>query len=208
MENEKKQRFSKFKSIRDSLFNNEEIDEDYPEYENENEESAGGSYGDDDLKDIFNENSSSSKPSFKFDDVSSSSTRSSSTSNAGGSSATGYGYSSGSSRSSSYSPRSSSRSNVYSMNNQPKIKLALLKLEKIEDAVRVADEILNKDTIILFDLSAVSPELKRRIIDFIDGVRYTCGAKIKTVADYTYLVVPEYIELTGDLFKKINNGEI
>ena len=48
----------------------------------------------------------------------------------------------------------------------------------------------------------------RRIIDFLDGVRYTCGAQMENVADYTYVVVPKDVELTGDLFNKIDTTNL
>jgi len=103
-----------------------------------------------------------------------------------------------------YSPKQNS--NVYQMKTKPKFTLSILRLERLEDAVKVADEIMSGNTISLIDLRNVNKEIQRRIIDFLDGVRYTCDAKMEIVADFTFVVVPKDVELTGDLFSQIDTS--
>lgn len=98
--------------------------------------------------------------------------------------------------------------NIYKMDDKPKFRLSILRLDKLEDAVKVADGILTGNTITLIDLRSVPRDIVRRIIDFIDGVRYTCGAKMEIVADYTYVVVPKDVELTGDLLSQIDTSNL
>ena len=106
------------------------------------------------------------------------------------------------------SASSSSATNIYKMSSKPKFRLSILRLEKLEDAVKVADDILSGNTITVVDLRSMQKEISRRIIDFLDGVRYTCGAKMEIVADYTYVVVPKDVELTGDLFSQIESNNV
>ena len=94
------------------------------------------------------------------------------------------------------------------MSSKSKFRLSILRLEKLEDAVKVADDIMSGNTITLIDLRIVPREIVRRIIDFLDGVRYTCEAKMEIVADYTYVVVPKDVELSGDLFSQIDTSSL
>lgn len=179
-------KFSKFKAFtKGALFGPEEENEQF----NEGAES-NNTYGD-------YENGYSS--GYSFEDVNSSSYSGSSYST----------YSSGSDLGSSFDSAKSSSSNIYKMGtSKPKFKLSILRLEKLEDAVKVADNILSGSTITLVDFQHVQKDVMRRIIDFLDGVRYTCGAQMENVADYTYVVVPKDVELTGDLFNKIDTTNL
>lgn len=94
------------------------------------------------------------------------------------------------------------------MSSKAKFKLSILRLERLEDAVKVADNIMEGNIITLIDLRSVPREIVRRIIDFIDGVRYTCEAKMEIVADYTYVVVPKDVELAGDLLSQIDTSNL
>ncbi len=110
--------------------------------------------------------------------------------------------------SASYGSYSSSGGQIYKMDKKTKFRLSILRLEKLDDAVKVADEIMSGNTITLVDLRCVQKETVRRIIDFLDGVRYTCEAKMEIVADYTYVVVPKDVELSGDLFSQLDTGSL
>lgn len=112
--------------------------------------------------------------------------------------------------SSSYSPSSDKfSSNIYRMDSATqKLKLTILRLERLEEAVKVADCITEGNTIALVDFRNVQRDVFRRIVDFIDGVRYTCGAQMESIADYIYVLFPSDIELTGDLLNQIDTGDI
>lgn len=163
-----------------------------PEEENEqmNEGTENNSYGD------YEKSYSSG---YSFEDMSSSSYSSPSYSS----------YAGGSDLGSGFDTSKASSGNLYKMGGaKPKFKLSILRLEKLEDAVKVADNILSGSTITLVDFQHVQKDVMRRIIDFLDGVRYTCGAQMENVADYTYVVVPKDVELTGDLFNKIDTTNL
>ncbi len=175
--------------------------------ENEERESAGRSS--ESYSDSYNDDSGyssrkSSYSAFDFDDYSSSSKGSTSSYSFG----TNDVSSSSFGASDTFGSASESAGNIYKMSGKPKFKLSILRLERLEDAVKVADNIMEGNTITLIDLRSVPREIVRRIIDFIDGVRYTCEAKMEIVADYTYVVVPKDVELTGDLLSQIDTSNL
>lgn len=175
--------------------------------ENEERESAGKSS--ESYSDSYNDDSGyssrkSSYSAFDFDDYSSSSKGSTSSYSFGANDVSSSGFGA----SDTFGSTSESAGNIYKMSAKPKFKLSILRLERLEDAVKVADNIMEGNTITLIDLRSVPREIVRRIIDFIDGVRYTCEAKMEIVADYTYVVVPKDVELTGDLLSQIDTSNL
>lgn len=187
-------RFSKLRAFARDAFSSQEYDYNDNDYYSDEEDSyeKAGSKGDvfDDTEKKSYPYQSSYSSSYSFDTDKSSSYSSSSLS--------GH---------SSYSEKSG-KSTLYKMNGKTKFRLSILRLEKLDDAVKVADEIMSGNTITLVDLRCVQKETVRRIIDFLDGVRYTCEAKMEIVADYTYVVVPKDVELSGDLFSQIETGSL
>lgn len=198
MKDESGKRFSKLKAFAKDAFANQDYDYRDDDYYQDDEDSYDkiGSKTESDSKDSSSSYSSfssySSQPSYK------SSYSSGSSSSASSSSFGSY---------SAYN-ESSSSGTIYRMDGKSKFRLSILRLEKLDDAVKVADEIMSGNTITLVDLRCVQKETVRRIIDFLDGVRYTCEAKMEIVADYTYVVVPKDVELSGDLFSQIDTSSL
>lgn len=197
--------FSRIKAFaKGAMSSPDEYDDDIEERESagRNSESYSDSYNADSS---YSSRKSSGYSAFDFDDYSSSSNQSSSTSYSFGSndvSSSSFG------ASDTFGSSSESASNIYKMSSKAKFKLSILRLERLEDAVKVADNIMEGNIITLIDLRSVPREIVRRIIDFIDGVRYTCEAKMEIVADYTYVVVPKDVELTGDLLSQIDTSNL
>lgn len=194
MKDETGKRFSKLRAFAKDALTSQDYtynDDEYYQEEDDSYDKAGSPFDDVSSKSTSYSSSHSQQSSYK-------STSDSSSDNSYGfksSSASGY---------SSYSEQSTG-SNIYKMSStKSKFRLSILRLEKLDDAVKVADEIMSGNTITLVDLRSVAKETVRRIIDFLDGVRYTCEAKMEIVADYTYVVVPKDVELSGDLFSQID----
>ena len=117
---------------------------------------------------------------------------------------------SSSASSSSYStPKSNS--NIYNMNDAKgsgKLKVTLFVLEDLEDARNVADSMKERNVVIICDMSKISVNEERRVLDFLDGVRYVCNSKLETISARLYLVVPEAAELSGDFFSQVEHPSI
>lgn len=197
MKDETGKRFSKLRAFAKDAFANQDYDYRDDEYYHEDEDSydKAGSKSESEYNDA---------PSSSFSSYSSQSSYKSSYSSGSGSASSSSSYGG---YSSSYGDTASSGT-IYRMDGKSKFRLSILRLEKLDDAVKVADEIMSGNTITLVDLRCVQKDTVRRIIDFLDGVRYTCEAKMEIVADYTYVVVPRDVELSGDLFSQIDTGSL
>ena len=197
MKDESSKRLSKLKAFaRDALSGQDNRDSDYYKDDDDSYEKIGSKYDGDEYED-------SAPSSYSgYSSYSSQSAFKPSYSPAETPSDTSFGYSSSS------ADFKTESSQLYRVDKNSKFRLSILRLEKLDDAVKVADEIMSGNTITLVDLRCVQKDTVRRIIDFLDGVRYTCEAKMEIVADYTYVVVPRDVELTGDLFSQLDTGSL
>ena len=97
---------------------------------------------------------------------------------------------------------------VVNIHAAAKLQVVLFKPEKFGDETRnIADELLKMHTIVL-NLEQTSKEASRRIIDFLSGIAYANGGKIKKVATETFVVTPYNVDITGEDFmdELENNG--
>lgn len=104
--------------------------------------------------------------------------------------------------------RTSSRNKVININATAKLAVALFKPERFGEETRaIADELLKTHTVVL-NLENTNRDMSRRIIDFLSGVAYANGGKIKKVASSTFIIIPNNVDLTGDdlLDELENNG--
>ena len=86
--------------------------------------------------------------------------------------------------------------------------VVLFKPENFGEETRaVADELLKMHTVVL-NLEETNKDTSRRIIDFLSGVAYANGGKIKRVSTCTYIITPYNVDLTGDevMDELENNG--
>lgn len=107
------------------------------------------------------------------------------------------------------SPRFKNRdkkNGVLKIRPSSKIKVVLVKPEKFGEEIKnVADELLKFNTIVL-NLEDVVKAESRRIIDFLSGVAYANGGKIKRVSTDTYVVTPCNVDLEGeDILGELEN---
>lgn len=104
-------------------------------------------------------------------------------------------------------PLKSTSANIYKMDSvkqTKKLKVTLFVLEDMDDARNVADCMIDKGVVTLADMTKLPTESVRRVLDFLDGVKYVCKSKIEVIADKIYLIVPEAAELSGDFFGQVD----
>ena len=97
---------------------------------------------------------------------------------------------------------------VVNIHATAQLQVVLSKPESFGDETRaVADELIEMHTVVL-NLENTNKDVSRRIIDFLSGVAYANGGKIKRVATSTYIITPYNVDLTGDdvLDELENNG--
>lgn len=74
-----------------------------------------------------------------------------------------------------------------------------------EETCSVADELLKMHTVVL-NLENTQKDVSRRIIDFLSGVAYANGGKIKRVATNTFIITPYNVDLMGeDVMDELEN---
>lgn len=98
-------------------------------------------------------------------------------------------------------------SNIYNMNNaRPvnKFKLNSILLRDIYDAKNVASLMMDKDTIIVVNLSMLTEDQKIRAMDFLDGAKFVTKSVFARFAENICAFVPESVELFGDFFSQID----
>lgn len=97
-------------------------------------------------------------------------------------------------------PRSHSTSNVYDMNSGravENVKINLFVLEDLDDARNVADSMKQRSIVCIVDFKKLSVEDERRVLDFLDGVKYMLNSKVTKIADRMFLIVPDTALLSG-----------
>lgn len=105
-------------------------------------------------------------------------------------------------------PSTGSGNKVVNIHATAQLQVVLFKPERFgEETCAVADELLKMHTVVL-NLENTNKDVSRRIIDFLSGVAYANGGKIKRVATSTFIITPYNVDLTGDdvLDELENNG--
>lgn len=78
------------------------------------------------------------------------------------------------------------------------IQVALVKPERFDDAIAIADHLADHRTVVL-NLEATSKDVQRRLIDFLSGAAYAHGGRIKRVANSTFIITPSNVDVMGEL---------
>ena len=101
--------------------------------------------------------------------------------------------------------------NIYHMNEAKptgKLKVSLFVLEDMDDARNVADCMIERNIVTICDFTKITSDEQRRVLDFLDGVKYVCNSRIENISSRIYLIVPEAAELSGDFFSQIDQDTL
>jgi cell division inhibitor SepF len=102
--------------------------------------------------------------------------------------------------------RSEERKNkVVNIHATTQLKVILVKPERFEDASEIADYLKDRRTVVI-NLESTNKDVARRLIDFLSGVAYDGGGKIKKVAANTYIITPYHVDIEGDLIDELENN--
>ncbi len=92
----------------------------------------------------------------------------------------------------------SGNNKVVNIHATAQLQVVLSKPERFGEETRaVADELIKMHTVVL-NLENTNKDVSRRIVDFLSGVAYANGGKIKRVATSTFIITPYNVDLTGD----------
>lgn len=78
------------------------------------------------------------------------------------------------------------------------MQVVIVKPDHFEDVTMIADHINAKRSVVL-NLEASNRETSRRIIDFISGVAYANHGTIRKVANSTFMITPNEVDISGEL---------
>lgn len=98
---------------------------------------------------------------------------------------------------------------VVNIHATAQLQVVLFKPERFgEDTCTIADELLKMHTVVL-NLENTEKDISRRIVDFLSGVAYANGGKIKRVATSTFIITPYNVDLTGeDVMDELENNGV
>lgn len=82
--------------------------------------------------------------------------------------------------------------------SQAQMQVVLVKPERYEDVTSIADHLNDKKTVVL-NLESADRDLSRRIVDFLSGATYANHGNIKKVSKGTFLLVPNGVDMMGEL---------
>ena len=97
---------------------------------------------------------------------------------------------------------------IVNMNVTAQLQVILVKPEVFQDTKQIADHLNSKKTVVL-NLESTTPDVTRRIIDFLGGVAYANGGNIKPVANNTFIITPYNVGFVGeDLVGELENNGV
>lgn len=104
---------------------------------------------------------------------------------------------------------SGSGNKVVNIHATAQLQVVLFKPERFgEETCNIADELLKMHTVVL-NLETTAKDISRRIVDFLSGVAYANGGKIKRVATSTFIITPYNVDLTGeDVMDELENNGV
>lgn len=89
------------------------------------------------------------------------------------------------------------RNKVVNIHATAQLQVILVKPEVFADTKQIADHLNSKKTVVL-NLESTTPDITRRIIDFLGGVAYANGGNIKPVANNTFIITPYNVGFVGE----------
>lgn len=78
------------------------------------------------------------------------------------------------------------------------MQVVLVKPDRFEDVTSIADHLNEKKTVVL-NLEAANRDIARRIVDFMSGAAYANHGNIRQVANSTFIIVPNGVDMMGEL---------
>ncbi|MBR2410529.1 MAG: cell division protein SepF [Clostridia bacterium] len=94
---------------------------------------------------------------------------------------------------------------VVDIHTTAKLQVVLKKPERFDEAMAIADELLDKRTVVL-NLEATLKDEAGKLHCFLSGVAYANGGKLKKIANNTYIITPYNVDVMGDLLDELENN--
>ena len=102
-------------------------------------------------------------------------------------------------------PASAGATKVVDIHTTAKLQVVLKKPEHFDEATAIADELLERRTVVL-NLEATAKDEAGKLLCFLSGVAYSNGGKLKKIAASTYIITPYNVDVMGDLLDELENN--
>ena len=86
------------------------------------------------------------------------------------------------------------------------IELRVMKPKDYASVTQIADNLLARRTVVL-NLEATNKDTARRLIDFFSGVAYSIQGQLKRVANNTFVITPNNVDVSGEQLKSEKQAE-
>lgn len=96
-------------------------------------------------------------------------------------------------------------SNV-NMTSGTSIEMKVIRPEKLDSVTQIADYLTSRNTVLL-NLEGTNKETARRLLDFLNGVAYAVGGKLKKVANSTFVITPSNVSISGEQISDTSDHE-
>ena len=98
--------------------------------------------------------------------------------------------------------------NLYDINSSrtrsgSKFKLTFISLHDIYDSKNVANLMMDRNTIVVVNLSLLSEDQSKRAMDFLDGAKYVTKSVFARFTESICAFIPSDIELSGDFYNQV-----
>ncbi|MBQ6419837.1 MAG: cell division protein SepF [Clostridia bacterium] len=94
---------------------------------------------------------------------------------------------------------------VVDIHTTAKLQVVLKKPEHFDEATAIADELIEKRTVVL-NLEATEKGEAGKLLCFLSGVAYANGGKLKKIANNTYIITPYNVDVMGDLLDELESN--
>lgn len=94
---------------------------------------------------------------------------------------------------------------VVDIHTTAKLQVVLKKPEHFDEASVIADELLEKRTVVL-NLELTPKDVANKLLCFLSGVAYANGGKLKQIANNTYIITPYNVDVMGDLLDELESN--
>ena len=99
------------------------------------------------------------------------------------------------------------RGKVVNIHATTQLQVVLVKPERFEDARGIAEHLNAKRTVVL-NLESASPELSRRLLDFLSGVAFANRGEVQRIANATFIILPPNVNLMGNLLSELEDSGV
>ena len=86
------------------------------------------------------------------------------------------------------------------------VRMKVVRPDRFESVGSIANLLMDGDTVLL-NLEDTNKETARKLIDFLSGVAYAIGGDLKKIANCTYVITPNFVNVSGEEAAKMQEAE-